>query len=153
MAKIGIAIKGQNILIPEPNDPCNLWVSYFDKLKSIVGKENARVLWLVTWQNNGASSCTTSPEFNGWLRKQNIDVSNAATRAIADASQIGSNFMGLGKNLSKILSIGVPITLAIVLVVILGILWNTSKEVDAKDLVQLTPMGRSIGAGMKFLNK
>ncbi len=153
MAKIGIAIKGKQIIIPESNDPCQLWVSYFDALKSAVGKDNARLLWLVTWQTNGATSCTTNPEFNNWLKRHKIDVSSAATRAIADASQIGSNFMGLGKNLSKLLSIGIPITLGLLLTIIGVILWNTTKQMNAKDLAQVTPMGRTLGTGLKLLNK
>ena len=72
-----------------------------------------------------------------------------ATRTIADLSEIGGNIFGLGKNLTKILSIGVPVILAVVLVGIIVLLRNTSKDADITDLAMLTPAGR----GMKLLSK
>lgn len=150
---IEINIQNKSYIVPESNDPCELWVGYFNTLKATVGTTNARTIWLVTWKTNGSSSCTTNGDFNKWLKKNRIDVSSAATRAIADASEIGSNFMGLGKNLSKVVSIAVPVTLTLLLAVIGLILWNTAKKTDATDLAMLTPMGRSIGGGIKFLNK
>ncbi|TPN87126.1 hypothetical protein [Aquimarina algicola] len=150
---IEINIQNKLFVVPESNDPCLLWVDYFNALKTAVGIANARTIWLVTWKTNGSSSCTTNGDFNRWLKKNKIDVSNAATRAIADASEIGSNFMGLGKNLSKVASIAVPVTLTLLLAVIGMILWNTAKKADVTDLAMLTPMGKSIGGGIKFLNK
>lgn len=150
---IEINIQNKSFLVPESSDPCELWVGYFNSLKAALGTSNARTIWLVTWKTNGSSSCTTNGDFNKWLQKNRIDVSSAATRAIADASEIGSNFMGLGKNLSKVASIAVPVTLTFLLAIIAVILWNTAKKVDATDLASLTPMGRSIGGGIKFLNK
>lgn len=150
---IEINIQNKSYIVPESNDPCELWVGYFNALKATVGTTNARTIWLVTWKTNGSYSCTTNGDFNKWLKKNRIDVSSAATRAIADASEIGSNFMGLGKNLSKVVSIAVPVTLTLLLAVIGLILWNTAKKTDATDLAMLTPMGRSIGGGIKFLNK
>jgi len=150
---IEIKIQNKSFLVPESNDPCELWVGYFNSLKADLGTSNARTLWLVTWKTNGSSSCTTNGNFNRWLKKNNMDVSSAATRAIADASEIGSNFMGLGKNLSKVAAIGIPVTLVLILTVIGTILWNTGKNANVKDLAMLTPMGRSIGGGFKVLNK
>ena len=150
---VEIKIDNKTFLIPESNDPCELWVGYFNTLKNVVGNDHARTIWLVTWKTNGSASCTTNSSFNSWLHKNKIDVSSAATRAIADASEIGSNFMGLGKNLSKIASIALPVTLTLLLAIIGLILWNTAKKVDASDVAMLTPMGRSVGAGIKFLNK
>ncbi len=150
---IEINIQNKLYIVPESNDPCELWVGYFNTLKAAVGTTNARTIWLVTWKTNGSSSCTTNVNFNRWLQKNKIDVSSAATRAIADASEIGSNFMGLGKNLSKVASIAVPITLSLLLALIGLILWNTAKKADATDLAMLTPVGKSVGAGFKFLNK
>ncbi|WP_027393164.1 hypothetical protein [Aquimarina latercula] len=150
---IEINIQNKALLVPEPSDPCELWVGYFNSLKAALGTNNARTIWLVTWKTNGSSSCTTNGDFNRWLKKNKIDVSSAATRAIADASEIGSNFMGLGKNLSKIASVAVPVTLTFLLAIIALILWNTAKKADVTDLAAITPMGRSVGAGIKFLNK
>lgn len=150
---IEINIQNKSFLVPESNDPCELWVGYFNSLKADLGAENARTIWLVTWKTNGSASCTTNANFNTWLQKNNIDVSNAATRAIADAAQIGNNFMGLGKNLSKVASIAIPVTLSLLLALIGLILWNTAKKASVSDVAALTPVGRSVGAGIKFLNK
>jgi hypothetical protein len=67
-----------------------------------------------------------------------------ATRTIADLSEIGGNLFGLGKNLTKILSIGVPIILAVTLIGIIAMLRNTTKNADVSDLAMLTPAGRSL---------
>jgi hypothetical protein len=72
-----------------------------------------------------------------------------ATRTISDLSEIGGNLFGLGKNLTKILSIGVPVILAVVLVGIIVLLRNTSKNADLSDVAMLTPAGR----GLKLLGK
>ena len=104
---------------------------------------------MFTWKSNGSASCTTSPNFNKWLNQNNLDVSNMATRTIADLSEIGGNLFGLGKNLTKILSIGVPIILAVTLIGIIAMLRNTTKNADVSDLAMLTPAGR----GIKLLGK
>ena len=72
-----------------------------------------------------------------------------ATRTISDLSEIGGNLFGLGKNLTKILSIGVPVILGIVLVGIIVLLRNSTKNTDVTDLAMLTPAGR----GLKLLSK
>ena len=146
---IQINIENRIFLVPEADDPCDFWTSYFTKLKSELGQENAKMIWLITWKSNGSSSCTTSPNFNKWLHKNNLDVTNMATRTIADISEIGGNIFGLSKNLTKILSIGVPVILAVVLVGIIVLLRNTSKNADLSDVSMLTPAGR----GLKLLGK
>lgn len=146
---IQINIENRIFLVPEADDPCDFWTSYFTKLKSELGQENAKMIWLITWKSNGSASCTTSPNFNKWLHKNNLDVTNMATRTIADLSEIGGNIFGLGKNLTKILSIGVPVILAVVLVGIIVLLRNTSKNADLSDVAMLTPAGR----GLKLLGK
>ena len=140
-----IKIGNKTFVIPEPDSPCDLWRGYFDKLKTEVGTDNARTIWLVTWQANGSGSCTTNAAFNKWLTKNRLDVSSAATRAVADISGIGSNILGFGKGLTKTLSIAIPLTLAGVLAAILYILFNTAKKSDAVDVAMMaTPQGRLI---------
>lgn len=141
---IGIKIQNTSFVVPESGDPCEIWVNYYNSLKAKLGTANARTIWLVTWKNNGASSCTTNASFNNWLQKNKIDVSSAATRAIADASAIGSNFMGLGKNLSKVASIAIPVTLTLLLSMIALVLWNTAKKTEVGDLAKLTPVGKLV---------
>lgn len=146
---IQVNLDNRIFLIPEVDDPCDFWKSYFVKLKSELGKENAKMIWLITWKTNGSATCTTSPNFNKWLQKNDLDVSNMATRTIADLSEIGGNLFGLGKNLTKILSIGVPVILGIVLVGIIVLLRNSTKNANVTDLAMLTPAGR----GLKLLSK
>lgn len=136
-------------LVPEADDPCDLWTSYYARLKSELGSDNAKMIWLITWKTNGSTSCTTSPNFNQWLQKNNLDVSNMATRTIADLSEIGGNLFGLGKNLTKVLSIGVPVVLAVVLIGVIVLLRNSSRNAELSDLAMLTPAGR----GVKLLGK
>jgi len=146
---IQVNVDNRIFLVPEADDPCDFWTSYYAKLKNELGKENAKMIWLITWKSNGSVSCTTSPNFNKWLNQNNLDVSNMATRTIADLSEIGGNLFGLGKNLTKILSIGIPVILAVVLVGIIVLLRNSSKNADVSDLAMLTPAGR----GLKLLGK
>ena len=152
---IEIEIKKKQFLIPESGDPCDLWRAYFTKLKKEVGHENAKMIWLVTWSKNGDVSCTTNADFNRFLQKNQIDVSGAATRAVADVSAIGGNILGLGKNLTKVLSVGVPVALTVVLLLILIMLFNTARKADATDLAMLTPAGRAakLAGGSKLLGR
>ncbi len=150
-----VSVDNKSFYIPDAGSPCELWRAYFNKLKKEVGRNNARVIWLITWDQNGSTSCTTNADFNRWLKQNDIDVSNAATRAVADVSAIGGNILGLGKNLSKILSIGIPVILGGVVVVILVLLFKSSKKMELQDLAALTPAGRAaqIGGGMKLIGR
>ena len=146
---IKVTLNNVQFLIPESEDPCALWMEYFSKLKKELGRSNARTVWLVTWKEKGAVSCLTNPSFNSWLQKNNIDVSNAATRTISDLSEIGGNVLGISKNITKVLSIGVPIVLGVALVGVVVLLKNTAKDGNISDLAMLTPVGR----GLKLLGK
>lgn len=132
MAEVTIGRK--TFLIPEPGSPCELWRSYFKRLKQDLGTDNARTIWLITWSKNGSTLCTTNADFNLWLKRNQIDVSNAATRAVADISQISGNIMGLGKNLTKMLSIAVPATLGITLLIILFFLFRNARTTGITEL-------------------
>ncbi|WP_430409248.1 hypothetical protein [Kordia sp.] len=146
---IQIQVENQLFLVPEAEDTCDFWTSYYSQLKKKLGKQNAKMIWLVTWKSNGSTFCTTSPTFNKWLKANDLDVSNMATRTIADLSEIGGNILGFGKNMTKILSIGIPILLIVVLIGIVMVLRNSTKNATIKDLAMLTPVGR----GAKLLGK
>lgn len=150
-----ISVGNKSFYIPDEDSPCELWRAYFVKLKKEVGRNNARIIWLLTWEENGSISCTTNNEFNQWLKKNDIDVSNAATRAVADVSAIGGNILGLGKNLSKVLSIGIPVVLGAVVVLILVLLFKSSKKMELQDLAALSPAGRAaqLSGGLKMLGR
>lgn len=141
---IELNIDNHIFLVPEADDPCDFWTSYFAKLKQALGQENAKMIWLVTWKTNGALSCATRPNFNIWLKKNNLDVSNMATRTIADISEIGGHVFGLGKTLTKMLSIGIPVVLAVVFIGIIMLIRNTSQQANLSDMAKLTPMGRGL---------
>lgn len=128
-------------LIPDPGSPCDTWRVYFEKLRSQVGKDNAKIIWLMTWEKNGSAKCTTNADFNNFLKKNDIDVSSAATRAIADVSAIGGNILGLGKTMSKMLSIGVPLVFASMLIVVIMLLIKAAKKTDAVDIAMLASGG------------
>jgi hypothetical protein len=140
---IQIQVENQIFLVPEADDTCDFWTSYYGQLKKKLGKRNAKMIWLVTWKSNGSVLCTTSPTFLKWLKANDLDVSNMATRTIADISEIGGNILGLGKNMTKILSIAIPIVLIIVLIGIIMVLRNSSKGATLKDVMALTPAGRT----------
>ena len=144
---VQVTAKNKKFLIPQPGDPCVIWQGYYNSLKKEVGAENARMLWLITWSKNGSSTCTTSAEFNRFLRQHQIDVSSAATRAVADISAMGGNILGLGKTLTKVISIGVPLVLAVALIGIVIMLIKTAGKADAGDLAAITPAGRAAKAG------
>lgn len=138
-----MSIVVQDIFIPESGAECAEWVSYFNKLSSHFGKDNAKIIWLKTWSVNGSTSCTAKPDFLEFLKKHDIDVSNAATSALAGISEIGGNVMGLGKNLTKALSVGIPAVLIGVVVLILYFLFRTVRNTNARDLIQFTPAGQA----------
>ena len=138
---IQIQVENQLFVVPESDDACDFWTSYYGQLKKKLGSKNAKMIWLVTWKSNGSVFCTTSPTFLKWLRANDLDVSNMATRTIADISEIGGNILGFGKNMTKILSIGTPIVLIIVLIGIVMVLRNSAKGATIKDVLALTPAG------------
>ena len=140
---VEIKVKNRKFHVPESDDSCNLWTSYFKQLKEATGHENAKMLWLLTWKSNGSKLCSTNAEFNRFLKKNDIDVSSATTRAIADLSAIGGNLFGLGKKLTKTVSVGLPMALVVILAAVLFVLLKTAKNVDAMDVIEkATPMGR-----------
>lgn len=141
-----MALVIDNIIIPESDSPCSEWVSYFTKLKRNFGTVNARMLWLYTWKFNGSTSCTTCAEFNSWLKRNKIDVSSAATRAIADISAIGGNVLGFGKNITKMMSIVIPVVSISVILIVLFFLAKQAKSATLNDVAMLHPAGRALAA-------
>ena len=138
---------GRPFQIPDPGSPCDLWRNYFKRLKAEFGPENAKMLWLITWSANGSSFCTTNADFNAWLQRNDIDVSSALTRAVADVSAIGGSILGLGKNVTKLISIGVPVVLGVALLGIVMMIWRSAQNHQITDLAMLHPAGRAAKAG------
>ncbi len=146
-----INVGNSTYFIPGKGSPCELWKSYYEDLRKSVGRDNAKTIWLVTWSEVGAVSCTTNADFNKWLKRHDMDVSNASTRAIADLSGIGGNLLGLGKNMTKIVSVGAPILLGGTTLLILILLINTFRNKDISDLAMLTPTGRATKLSTQLL--
>ena len=133
-----ITIEKKTIHVPEQGSPCELWKTYLKELQYF-GKNTAKTAWLLTWQKNGSTSCTTNASFNKWLKRNDIDVSSAATRAVADLSAIQGNIFGFGKKLTGVGSLTPIILIAVGLgisVLLFVVLYNTIKKnnVDAGDV-------------------
>jgi hypothetical protein len=149
-----LKVNNKIFLIPDPGSPCDTWRVYFEKLSAQVGKDNAKIIWLTTWNRNGSTSCTTNADFNKFLKKNGIDVSSAASRAVADYAAIGGNILGLGKNLSKMLSIGVPVLMASVIAVVIILLLRAAKKADVMDVALLASGGAGqVALAAKHLQK
>jgi hypothetical protein len=138
-----MAIIIQDIIVPEKSSECSEWISYFKKLEEKFGAENAKTIWLKTWQVNGSTAaCTSRPDFNAFFKKQDIDVTNLATSAVASAADLGSSILGLGKGITKVLTYGVPIVLTAVIAAVLYAIVKVSKNTSASDIAALTPQGK-----------
>jgi len=138
-----MAIIIQDIIIPEKTSECSEWISYFKKLEEKFGAENAKINWLKTWQVNGSTvTCTSRPDFNAFFKKQDIDVTNLATSAVASAADLGGSILGLGKGITKVLTYGVPIVLTAAIAAFLYAVVKVSKNTSASDIAALTPQGR-----------
>jgi len=142
MSKI-LTIDGISLVVPQKDDPCDLWITYFDRLQQAVGKSHAKTVWLITWQSQGAISCTTRPAFNSWLSRKGLEVSNLATRTIADVSAIQGNLFGLGKSLTKVLAVGVPLLLVAILVGVFVVGKKAVTSADQIDITDLTPLTKA----------
>jgi len=132
------------VFIPEKGSACDLWRNYYVQLKREVGKVNARALWLMTWDEFGNMSCATNPEFEKWLQRNKLDITNASTRAMAGMNAIGSNMLGLGKGVTKALAIGVPLLMGAVTLGLLFMIFRFAKKGNAADLALLHPVGRRL---------
>jgi hypothetical protein len=104
--------------IPDSDTPCESWTIYYDQLEKEFGKQRARQAWLITWEQNGSTSCTTNAKFNRWLKRKDIDVSSAATRLLASGSEMVTNVVGMGANLTTVLKYGVPVALVGVIAIV-----------------------------------
>jgi hypothetical protein len=139
-----MAVVIQDIIIPEKSSECSEWIAYYKKLAERFGNENAKTIWLKTWQVYGSvASCTTRPDFNKFFHEHDIDVSNLATSAVASVADLGGSLMGLGKGLTKVLMYGVPVVATSIIVVILIVILRASKNVTPQNIAMLTPEGRA----------
>ena len=149
-----ITVGTRTIHVPDKGSPCQLWKTYYQQLQYL-GKRTAKTAWLLTWKENGSGSCTTNADFNRWLKRHDIDVSNAATRAVADLSAIQGNIFGLGKKLSGVTSF-VPVLLLVaglgISIFVFIILYNTIKKnnIDVSDVAALLPPTKAAGIVSKL---
>ena len=149
-----LTVGNKTIHIPDKGSSCQLWKTYYKELLHY-GRNTAKTAWLLTWNENGSSSCTTNADFNKWLKRNDIDVSSAATRAVADLSAIQGNILGFGKKLSGVASVTPLILIAAGLgtsVLLFIILYNTIKknDVDAGDVAALFPQTRVTAIASKL---
>ena len=139
-----IKVDNITVLIPESDSPCDVWKTYYEQLRKLFGTSNAKSVWLLTWSKRGAISCTTNPAFNKWLAGIGIDVSNIATKTLSDFNAMRSDLFGLGKTLTKVLAIGIPVVLVVVLVAIVFSLYKSSQTADVNTLLNISPVGRAM---------
>lgn len=134
----------QDMIIPEKSSECSEWISYYKRLEKKFGAENAKTIWLKTWQVNGSvASCTTRPDFNAFFKKHDIDVTNMATAAVASVADMGGSLMGLGKTFTKMLVYGVPIVITLVVGAVVYAVVKVAGNATPKDVASLTPQGRA----------
>lgn len=134
----------QDMIIPEKRSECSEWISYYKRLDKKFGAENAKTIWLKTWQVNGSvASCTTRPDFNAFFKKRDIDVTNMATAAVASVADMGGSLMGLGKTFTKMLVYGVPIVITLVIGAVVYSVVKVASNATPKDVASLTPQGRA----------
>ena len=135
----------KEVVIPESSAACGEWIAYFKKLEDKFGAENAKMIWLRTWQANGSSMCTSNSDFTKFLKKHDIDVSNIGTRLLAGAGDLGEGILGAGISLTKIIQYGIPI---IGLAVVLGIVIMVARS--GPDMTEMVASKTPIGRAMKM---
>lgn len=105
--------------IPESNFECNSWQVYYQDLKSSFGKNNARMIWLATWQLEKSPSCLANTAFNDWQKKAGLDVGNAGFDLLSGAAEMANGIFGLPGTVSRVLNYGIPIAIGGIVVVFL----------------------------------
>jgi len=121
--------------IPDGDSACRAWQLYFKELKRHFGKDQAKHIWLVTWNEVGSASCLAQTWFNKWQKHAGLDVGNAAFDIANSTQDMVTNFFGMGANVTKLLRYGVPVALGLLMV---GIFYRIVKSKDGN--VPLTPM-------------
>ena len=139
-----ITVGQRTYYVPDEDSPCDAWKQYFSQLKEAAGTSNARMLWLLTWQNAGDAGCTSRPEFIQWLQRHELDVSSASSRAVAEFSSLGSSVLGLSKGLTTTLTWVVPILLGGVTLAIVMTLISVGRKATLGDVLMATPAGRAM---------
>jgi len=128
--------------IPESDSPCDAWKTYLQKLERAFGKRHAREIWLLTWQQNGSATCTMNAQFNQWLKRKGIDVSNAATRAIASSGKLVDNVLSMGANAAALLRVGVPVALVLIVSLIGYGAYRSIRNGGIGAIANAVPVGR-----------
>lgn len=132
--------------VPESASPCESWTVFFEQLEKAFGKQNARMIWLATWQHNGSATCTTNTSFNKWASRNGIDVSNAATRTIASSSKMVTNIVDMGANMTTLIKYGLPVA-GVGLLLIAGFgLYRSMKTGELPALAKMHPWGAAASA-------
>ena len=135
----------EGIPIPSSNSGCSEWIAYHKQLikPSMLGKGNGGIVWLKTWGCFGSSTCTTNSDFNKYFAKYDINVSTALTSSLAGIGDLGSGMLGVGKTLMGVITIGVPVALAITVIPIGIFLFRQAKTASLKYVANVIPAGRA----------
>lgn len=138
-----------NIAIPNAESEYPAWIVFFNKLKGPMGKTNAKQIWLYTWSVYEPTFLTSNPEFLAWMKRHNLDVSNAATRGMAAATELGGAAADVVTNLLKTLSVGGPVLIGGAFILALYLLARLKPE----DVINVLPATRTAKMAMAATGK
>ena len=131
--------------LPKKNDLPDVWINWFDNLKSEVGIKNARFLWL-KWWNEIKPTASNTINLRNQMEARGIEIEpETALGSIGDfgsdvLSGIGGAFRGAG----TLISIAVVGGIAILGLVVYNFTKDESGRAELKDLAtQIATKGKA----------
>ena len=135
-----------SVVIPTSNSPKGQWITYYKNLEKNFSKNDAKEIFLITWQYEGAFSHTTDPEFNDFFAKKGINLPNATGLLIAGSRSAAGGVADLVSSAFNIGKYAVPIITGSVLLIVLYFLFNVAKKGNISDVAMALPQGRAVKA-------
>lgn len=117
------------INIPKNNSSDNVWITWYDALKSTFGRKKANSLFIANWDaQNGSGSDANTTTLRQYLQKQGkLDIKGSFAGEIKDKAFDVGNFLGDYITVGKYLGIG----LGVVVLGGLGLfVYNLAKDPD-----------------------
>jgi len=139
------------IMIPDSNSNCAAWKIYYKNLDKRFSRNRSNEIFLLTWQYNGSTSCTTDADFNEYFAKKGMNLPGALAGALASYKKTAGGMFNTLANVTTFTLYAIPIIAGGALLIILYYLFNLAKKGDPNTLLAITPAGRGAMA-MKSLN-
>jgi len=117
------------INVPKNNSSENVWITWYDALKSKFGRKKANSLFIANWdsQNGGGSDANTTTLRQHLQKKGRLDIKGGFAGEIKDKVFDVGNFLGDSITVGKYLGIG----LGVVVLGGLGLfVYNLAKDPD-----------------------